>query len=711
MATPAAELIRGGAGADVIDALGGGDLIYGEGGQDTIRGGDGDDVLHGGGQIGGLSATRVATGFAGPLFAASPPGDPQRLFVVEQHTGRIRILDTETGATAATPFLDIPDDQLSRGGEQGLLGLAFHPDYATNGKFYVNLTNPAGDTEVWEYRRSADADLADPNSRKLVMTLDQPFENHNGGCLAFGPDGLLYIASGDGGGANDTLGLAQNADSPFGKILRVDVNGDDFPNDPSRNYAIPPSNPFVGAPGADEVWATGLRNPWRFSFDSGSGDLFIGDVGQDAREEIDYLRAGSGGGANFGWNVREGGVRGPGPQSGGPFADPIVEYGRSLGVSVTGGYVYRGPGDAGQGLYVFGDFASGRLFTFTATDGAALDVTERAVTPDAGVMDLIASFATDGLGRLYVIGLDGEIFRLTPTGGEDASADTLFGGAGDDRLYGDGGDDVLYGEAGADLIDGGSGADYVDGGAGADRIHGGDGSDVVLGGAGSDLLLGEAGDDQLSGGDDGDFILGGAGDDRLDGGAGVDLLGGETGDDRITGGGGGDNIYGGGGSDQAFGESGDDFISGQDGDDVIGGNAGADVLHGGAGKDRFIFWTGDSVIGSSDRILDFASGSDILDFRFMDADATRAGQQSFTWAGYSDAPTGAGTLRLGFIEGVGIFIFGYTDGDGVADFLVDIGTFGVSRGDLRLSFGEATAQAEHPSLVGWTPAWEHSELV
>ncbi|HEV3008784.1 MAG TPA: PQQ-dependent sugar dehydrogenase [Burkholderiales bacterium] len=375
-----------------------------------------------------ILAERIASGLDAPLFATSAPGDPNRLFVLEKDSGRVVLLDLATNQVSGQAFFDVPAGDLSNEGERGLLGLAFHPDYAANGKLYLNLTNELGDNEIWELTRSGDPNVADPASVRVLLTIDRTpgVTNHNGGWIGFGPDGLLYIASGDSGVGNDPENAAQNIDDLRGKMLRIDVNGDAFPADPGRNYAIPPNNPFVGTAGADEVFAYGLRNPWRASFDSATGDLYIADVGEGAREEINYLPAGTGAGTNFGWRVMEGTLPTGLPQLGNPAPGdpilhlPVVEYGRGLGdfqgSSVTGGYVYRGPG-GGQGLYFFTDFVSNHLWTLRIDDGQAFDFhqRDREINTTAGELDQIASYAIDGSGRLYAIGLDGEIFRLTPS--------------------------------------------------------------------------------------------------------------------------------------------------------------------------------------------------------------------------------------------------------------------------------------------------------
>jgi glucose/arabinose dehydrogenase len=390
-----------------------------------------------------VTLVRVASDLSRPLYVTAPPADAMRLFIVEQFagtSGRVRILDLATGSLLATPFLSVPD--VSTGGEQGLLGLAFHPDYASNGYFYVDLTNSAGDTEIRRYSVSGDPDVADAGSATLVLGIDQPDANHNGGWLGFGPDGYLYIATGDGGGADDSgaghtagTGNAQDiTDNLLGKLLRIDVDGDDFPSDATRNYAIPPDNPFVGGGGDDEIWAYGLRNPFRASFDRATGDLYIGDVGQGSREEIDVQPAASAGGENYGWRLREGTIATPTGGVGGDkpagAIDPIYDYphggGDTEGFVVTGGYVYRGPIVAFRGRYVFADFANARIWTlrWDGSDPAGFDGTNftefidwgdsAQFVPDAGTLSQISSFGEDDAGNLYIVSLGGDVFRMTP---------------------------------------------------------------------------------------------------------------------------------------------------------------------------------------------------------------------------------------------------------------------------------------------------------
>lgn len=501
-------VLNGTPGRDTLSGSGGNDTISGGDGADAINGGGGRDLIYGAGAsddvaTGAIIATRIATGFSSPVFAASAPGDPNRLFVVEQHTGRIEILDLATNTILPTAFLDIADNQLGASNEQGVLGLAFHPDYASNGLYYVNLTNAAGATEVWEYTRGANPDVSG-TTRNLVITFSgTPETNHNGGWMSFGPDGYLYVATGDGGPGDDPENNAQNINSLFGKILRLDPNGDDFAGDANRNYAIPDGNPFVGVDGADEVFALGLRNPWRNSFDPTTGDLYIADVGQAQREEINFIPSGTLGGRNFGWIVREGTlpykVNRPGnPPADSPlFTHPVYDYARGVGqfegFAVTGGYVVRGPDAGSQGLYVFADYISNNLWTMYGSGDGPADVINRnsQVVLSAGTLDDIVSFGLDGQNRMYTIGLDGEIYRLNFTAGSGDAADTISGGASNDTLYGGFGNDALSGDTGDDSLHGGAGADTLRGGSGNDRYVIDNAGDVVIeaNGAGVDTIV------------------------------------------------------------------------------------------------------------------------------------------------------------------------------------------------------------------------------
>jgi glucose/arabinose dehydrogenase len=382
-----------------------------------------------------LGLERVSNSFVRPVFATYAPGDSNRLFVVEQHSGNIEILDLTTGATNANPFITI--SPIDTGNEQGLLGLAFHPDYQNNGYFFVNYTDASGTTRIRRYTASG-PDTADVSSAMDVISIPQPQSNHNGGWIGFGSDGDLYVATGDGGASNDngsghTTGIGNSQDTTsnlLGKMLRLDIDGDDFPGDNTRNYAIPPTNPFVGAAGDDEIFAYGLRNPYRSSFDRQTGNMVIADVGQNLVEEIDVILAGSTGGENFGWRPREGVFQTPGSVGGAkpPGAiDPIYNYmhgsGDLEGRSVTGGYVYRGPLSLLDGHYFFGDFVNNRMWSFKldgTTDPLLFDGTNFTqfidwtdiLTTDVGSLNNISSFAEDEAGNMYVISLSGSIFRF-----------------------------------------------------------------------------------------------------------------------------------------------------------------------------------------------------------------------------------------------------------------------------------------------------------
>jgi glucose/arabinose dehydrogenase len=346
----------------------------------------------------------VISGLASPLLLTAPAGD-DRLFVV-QRGGRIRIV--EDGVARATPFLDI-GALITAGNERGLLGLAFHPDYASNGYFFVNYTDADdASTEVVRYTVSADRDIANAASALPILSVDQPFANHNGGMIAFGPDGMLYVAMGDGGDGGDPQNNGQRPETLLGSMLRLDVDG-------GSPYAIPADNPFVDHAGfREETWAYGLRNPWRFSFDRQTGDLYIGDVGQGAREEIDFQPAASDGGENYGWRIMEGGACYD-PSSACSMAGltvPVHDYSQSgPACAVTGGYVYRGAAMPDLiGRYFFGDYCAGFIHSFVIVAGAAESLQDH--TDDVGAISQISSFGEDGHGELYVVSLAGTIYRL-----------------------------------------------------------------------------------------------------------------------------------------------------------------------------------------------------------------------------------------------------------------------------------------------------------
>jgi glucose/arabinose dehydrogenase len=354
-----------------------------------------------------IALVRIASGLNQPLFATGAGDGSGRLFVVEK-TGRIRIY--RGGHVYATPFLNI-SNLVSTGSEQGLLGLAFSPGYRTNHRLFVNYTNLAGNTVIREYRASAtNPNVVDPATARTILTIAQPYANHNGGMLAFGFDGYLYIGMGDGGSAGDPGNRAQSLNTLLGKMLRIDVNH----RTTTRPYAIPPSNPFVGRYGLDEIWQYGLRNPWRFSFDRLTGNLWIGDVGQNLWEEVDRAvrtAAGPGRGFNWGWNVLEGrhcysppvGCNTAGK------AMPFTEYQHLSGrCAVAGGYVYRGAAiPALVGGYVFGDYCTGEIFV---TDTARPSPASFTLLLDSSAA--LSSFGQDDGGELYVCDLNGNLYKI-----------------------------------------------------------------------------------------------------------------------------------------------------------------------------------------------------------------------------------------------------------------------------------------------------------
>jgi glucose/arabinose dehydrogenase len=347
-----------------------------------------------------LRVVEVVDGLDSPVHLTSPPGDP-RLFVVEQ-PGVIRIIDD--GELLPVPFLDLTS-QVGSGGERGLLSMAFDPAYATTGFFWVNYTDTNGDTRIERYQVSADADVANANSALLVLEVEQPFANHNGGQIAFGPDGMLYIGMGDGGSGGDPQNHGQRRSTLLGALLRIDVR--------TAPYVIPPDNPYVDEPDArPEIWAYGLRNPWRFSFDHGTDHLYVADVGQGQWEELNAVPADEAG-VNYGWRIMEGMhcYNATSCDETG-LTLPVHEYSHADGCSVTGGHVYRGESIPGlEGHYFYSDFCTGFLRSFRLSGGAATDHTEW----ETGGVGQVLSFGEDSAGELYILSSNGSVYRLEPS--------------------------------------------------------------------------------------------------------------------------------------------------------------------------------------------------------------------------------------------------------------------------------------------------------
>ena len=372
-----------------------------------------------------LSSILVADGFKKPVFVTSYPNDSKLLYVVEQ-AGVIRII--KNGEKLNKPFFDINNKVVNPnrpGDERGLLGFAFHPNHINNGKFYINYMNNDGFTIVSEFLVSSQLN-ADHKSERIILKLEQPYRNHNGGDIKFGPDGYLYISIGDGGKAGDPLNAGQDLNSIFGKIIRIDVNG--------KPYAIPKSNPFYDKKDTrGEIWAWGLRNVWRFSFDQKTGDIYYGDVGQNKWEEVNFEPAITKGGLNFGWRIMEANHCYDPPENCPTkgLTKPIVEYPNDAnymvvlgggsqtdaeGCSVTGGYVYRGTKiKSMQGVYIFGDYCSGNIWTLKVINGKAVNFSNRTEEINLGNGEFttyISSFGQDSDGELYIVDYNGGVYKL-----------------------------------------------------------------------------------------------------------------------------------------------------------------------------------------------------------------------------------------------------------------------------------------------------------
>jgi glucose/arabinose dehydrogenase len=343
----------------------------------------------------GAGLQEIVSGLSSPLYLTAPPGDAARLFLVEK-TGTVRII--KDGVLLTDLFLDL-SSRISGGGEQGLLGMAFYPDYATSGRFIVHFTDPAGTTTL--------SDVADPASELVILTAAQPFANHNGGQVAFGPDGFLYLGLGDGGGGGDPNNRGQDLSDFLGSILRIDVRT-------TEPYAVPPDNPFLQT-AVPEVWSYGLRNPWRFSFDRATGDLYIADVGEQAWEEVDVSTPaeGAGKGLNYGWNIMEGThcfLASGCDQTG--LTLPVLEYSHQEGCSITGGYVYRGSAiPALQGHYFYAELCQRWVRSFRYAGGIAIEQTE---WPSLMPTGPVLSFGEDASGELYILDGSGRVSKVVP---------------------------------------------------------------------------------------------------------------------------------------------------------------------------------------------------------------------------------------------------------------------------------------------------------
>lgn len=374
-----------------------------------------------------LELEPIATGLSNPVFVTQAPGDNSRLYIVER-TGNIRLV--KDGVLQAQPFVELDSLVDSDDGEQGLLGLAFAPDYATSGKLYIDYTADTGanppPTRICRLQRSqSNPDRAEVLSITLLLEIAQPFANHNGGCIAFGPDGYLYIGMGDGGSGNDPNANGLNRNALLGKILRLDVvEGGEGANTGGVAYDIPPSNPYARGGGLPEIWAYGMRNPWRFGFDKETGDLWIGDVGQNAQEEIDFQPHASTGGENYGWGRFEGTRCNTNYVSttqddcdalAPSVTFPVYTYANpTVGRAVIGGYVYRGAAIPElTGHYFFGDYSKGFIKTFPVTNGVPGEVTDRTSDIDSqNVLGILSSFGEDNAGEIYVCDLDGAVYKI-----------------------------------------------------------------------------------------------------------------------------------------------------------------------------------------------------------------------------------------------------------------------------------------------------------
>ena len=644
----------------------------GSGGSDRLVGTGSADLIYGYDPSAGspptMAANAIVSGLNNPVYVTAAPNNPSQLFILEKG-GLVKVYDTGTGQTLGAPFLNL-SSQIATSGEQGLLGLAFAPDYATSRKFYVYVSTTDQDVEIREYKVSASNSLiADPASMRVIARIDYPSSttNHRGGWIGFGPDGYLYAATGDGAVREN----AQSLDNQLGKILRLNVNGDAFPADPDRNYALPSDNPasiagIAGSAAGTGIYAAGLRNPWRASFDRLTGDMYIGDVGETAFEEINLGKPG----ANYGWSATEGPFS---AQSFPSYTNPIHAYGRDLGQAVTGGYVYRGPERDFQGRYFFSDFFSSDIWSLQPVSGSwrFTDLTG-SVTVGGGPIGSVSSMGEDASGNLYIVDFSGKIFRLDLKSGvgpdlANDAADILSGGGGNDRIYGGGGNDTLYGGSGNDQLRGGPGADLVSGGAGFDYADYRDALRRVTVDLSKTVQTGgEASGDRLS---SIEGVFGSAFNDSLQGSAGQNTL---------RGGGGNDTLAGNAGDDRLYGEGGQDTVIVGTGKDLVSGGPGADVFR----------WQSlsatDAAANRADVVLDFSRGAhDRLDLARIDANGSLGGNQAFAFVG-TRGFTAPGQVRYEVV-GSETRVFLNTDADLDAEGLIRLLNLrSVIKGDFLL---------------------------
>ncbi|MGF9762550.1 PQQ-dependent sugar dehydrogenase [Microvirga sp. 0TCS3.31] len=634
-------------------------VLTGGRGSDRLVGTSSADVIYGyhpgAGSRPTMAANAIVSGLDNPLYVTSPPNSSDHLFILEKG-GRVKVYNADTGQTLGNPFLDVTS-QIATSGEQGLLGLAFAPDYATSRKLYVYLSTTNQDVEIREYRAPASNPLvADPASMRPIARIDYPSTttNHRGGWIGFGPDGYLYAATGDGA----VRANAQSLDNQLGKILRLNVNADAFPADPNRNYALPADNPasiagIAGSAVGTGIFAAGLRNPWRASFDRLTGDLYIGDVGEVSFEEINLGRSGG----NYGWGVTEGSFN---PGSFPNYTNPIYAYGRDLGQTVTGGYVYRGPERDFQGTYFFSDFSRGDIWSLQRVSGSwrFTDLTG-SVTVGGGPIGPVSSMAEDASGNLYIVDFGGKIFRLDlkssigPVPSKDAG-DILSGGGGNDRIYGGGGNDRIFGDGGNDRIYGGSGNDVLRGGPGADFLSGGSGFDYADYRDAPRRVTVDLSKTAQTGGH--------ASGDRL---SSIESVFGSAFNDSLRGSTGQNTLRGGGGNDGLSGNAGDDRIYGDAGRDTINVSVGKDRVSGGSGADVFRWWSMSAMSAAADQadvVTDFSRGAhDRLDLARIDANSILGGNQAFAFVGRG-AFTAPGQVRYEVV-GSEAHVFLNTDAD------------------------------------------------